>query len=128
MAEAPTKVNLGPNRPVVTPITGRFMPDAANPGGSIATADSRVQPRSVGAIVQPEAPSVAMAGHVSDIVSAGPPPVERPDPRFIPTAAASDSPPAEHSDTVEGSGGQRFPSEKAKPGVVRRLADLLGLK
>lgn len=118
MAEAPPSVNLGPDRPVVIPATGRFMPHLGGEPPVPAPAGSPTQPRSAGALVPPDASD--QARHVSDIVSAVPPPAEGSDPKFIPVGASAPDP-----NTIEGSTGQRFQAEDV-PSLAQRLLGLFG--
>lgn len=117
MAEA-RPLDLGLDRSVVTPITGRFMPDVANPGGSAVPAEIPTQPRSAGVIAPPQGPSVALdeATAVKDIIDAVPR-VEGSAPRFVgpkPNIRAVE-------DTVEGDQGQGFPVDPPSPGLAQRL-------
>ncbi len=114
MAAEPGLVGLEPSRPVKLPISGRFMPQPLN-GEVPPTAESPTQPRSAGAITNP----------VSRIISQVPA-SERPDPKFIPPAeAAEEIASADHSNTIESSGGQRFQTDPL-PTLKQRLLSLIG--
>ncbi len=115
MAEAPTAAKLDiSGAPRVDAPPPRFMP-APMSGEAPAPADSPTQPRSAGAITDP----------VSRIISQVPP-AERPDPKFIPPAEATgEIASADHSSTIEGSGGQRFQTDPP-PTLKQRLLSLIG--